>query len=410
MQNRTNRPMATLVAILGLCIALAVPAWAGEDDAAASEHRRKKILQGLAQGIEALHALGRKEDVARLKRVYAAVKREGRDHAPREASNERKTAKGWLALMGIAKRTLVQAGRREHAEVIEHGMHALEIILRGKRDEASAKVLATAPSRAEQADCVLLAAEILADKGNERQARKLADLGRGWKRQGRHENRREAARREEPRGERERPGWQREGNAGLAGRAEIMQMARPALREGERKDALETLDRGLHTARVILADREDEEAREIIERTPPLAELSEVLDMAADLWVKFGDRKKAHMVAALARFYAERAQAQRRAEEEDGDEEDGDEEDGDEEDEHDEARERDGDEHDGDEHDGDEHDGDEHDGDEHDGDEHAREREGRGERARALERIHREIREMQAALERLQRRLRELAR
>ena len=250
--------------------------------------RRQAIARGLAQGIEALRALGRREEAAQLERILADVK--GEDGA--------------------------QA--REHEKQVKR-------------------------------------------EAEERQLKEMADLD------------------------------------SLAQRVKVMQLALSALREGERKDAVEILERAIHTGKILLAEREDEEARQIIERTPPLAQLAQVLGMASQIWLKFGHETKAKLVFSLAKRYAQQAQqAEREEEGEENEKED--------------AEEHEGREHVERAHGKREGRGEEkEEAEEHD--EHG-EREGRqgSDHAEALKRLHAEMQELRVALERMQRQLRELAR
>ena len=107
-----------------------------------------------------------------------------------------------------------------------------------------------------------------------------------------------AERRERQRPERgERPGSEREF---LRHRIEVLRLAMHALREAERGDAVELVERAIRAAEVTLEGRRDDEAHAIREHAPPPPELAEVLGMAADLWRKFDKPDKAEEVARLA--------------------------------------------------------------------------------------------------------------
>jgi len=81
---------------------------------------------------------------------------------------------------------------------------------------------------------------------------------------------------------------------------EVLRMAVPALREAERRDALEILERAIHARELTLAGRRDDEAREIRERAPAPGQLAEILRTAAELWREFNDAEKAEAVRRLA--------------------------------------------------------------------------------------------------------------
>ena len=97
------------------------------------------ILRGLVNGIEALHALGGHEEVvAHLKHLVADLKAK---HAKtgkrreREEPSERQMVKHWIELMHMAHDVLRESKRHEAAEILEHGVHALELALAGRKDD-----------------------------------------------------------------------------------------------------------------------------------------------------------------------------------------------------------------------------------------------------------------------------------
>ncbi len=81
---------------------------------------------------------------------------------------------------------------------------------------------------------------------------------------------------------------------------EIMRMAMPALREGERRDAAELLEHAIHARELALEGRRDDEARHIRETAPNRGQLSEILGLASRLWGEFGHEERAHAVGELA--------------------------------------------------------------------------------------------------------------
>lgn len=279
-----------------------------EDRDSMEPKRRRAILRGLGQGIEALEALGRKDAAGHLRRIRDELKRgEPHPRAREQAHGEREVVEGWIELMGYAVKVLAKAEKPDWAHIVEHGKHALELTLAGKRDERAMRVRKSAPPRESQAHGLLLAAEILRDHGDKRHAELMADLGRSWQKQA-----------QKRRGRVERDDEEREhvDLDSLEQRVRILVAALPALREGERRKAAAVLERAIRTGRVLLADREDDEAREILEETPPLGEITEVLRLAAELWEKYGREDKARMAAGLAEHYTRRMRAAEREERE----------------------------------------------------------------------------------------------
>ncbi len=81
---------------------------------------------------------------------------------------------------------------------------------------------------------------------------------------------------------------------------EIMRMAMPALREGERRDAAELLEHAIHARELALEGRRDDEAQHIRETAPNRGQLSEILGLASRLWGEFGHEERAQAVGELA--------------------------------------------------------------------------------------------------------------
>ena len=102
---------------------------------------------------------------------------------------------------------------------------------------------------------------------------------------------------------------------------EVMRLALPALREGERGDALELLTLAIRSREMMLEGRRDEEARKLRERAPNRAQLTEILALAAKLWREFKHPEKAAAVGKLAEQMAARGrqQTRQRSERSDGD-------------------------------------------------------------------------------------------
>ena len=86
----------------------------------------------------------------------------------------------------------------------------------------------------------------------------------------------------------------------LVRRLEVLRTALPALREAERGDAVELVERAIHAGEVTLAGRNDDEAHQIRERAPGPGQLAEILTIAAELWGKFDKPDKAELVGRLA--------------------------------------------------------------------------------------------------------------
>jgi hypothetical protein len=117
-----------------------------------------------------------------------------------------------------------------------------------------------------------------------------------------------AARERELAGARERDGAAAAGERErLVHSIEVMRLAVQALREGERHDAAELLERAIRARETALEGRRDEEARRIREGAPDVPQQVEMLAQAARLWNQLGHERKAAAIAELARHLQERA-------------------------------------------------------------------------------------------------------
>ena len=81
---------------------------------------------------------------------------------------------------------------------------------------------------------------------------------------------------------------------------EIMETAKPILREEGRKGELEILEHAMHARKLGLEGRTDPEAARIRETAPDLGAEVEALRLSADLWDKIGHETKAKALRNLA--------------------------------------------------------------------------------------------------------------
>ncbi|MEE9129406.1 MAG: hypothetical protein V3T84_05265 [Phycisphaerales bacterium] len=116
-----------------------------------------------------------------------------------------------------------------------------------------------------------------------------------------HDVRRELeGRRDRPQRERQRAHRSENEREVAQHQLEIMRMAMPALREGERRDAADLLEHAIHARELGLEGRRDDEAQHIRETAPNRGQLSEILGLASRLWAGFGHEERAHAVGELA--------------------------------------------------------------------------------------------------------------
>lgn len=355
-----HSPLRVLPLLLTALVAgafLGTVAQAGEGERAEAERESvthaREVVRVLQTSIKALRKLGGNEGLIKhLEGMIARVKHSVRESSSKDAKGrkagaEKRRQGQMVEVMHMAHQVLREAGRGDQAEVMKHSAYAMKMVWSGRTDEEAMAILTTAPSRERQAHALFQAAELLADQGRERQAKFCAQLGKKLqgktpgrktpahkKEAGKSKQRRKAkkqARGDKPRKEekvRVRAVDPEHGREGLRERLAILRLAMPALREGERHDAAEMLERALHTAELLLEEREDEEAQKIYRNTPSLEQLARLLHESARLWIKYKQPEKAEAVARLSRYYRGRA-AQGRDDDDDDAEEEGEHEDDD---------------------------------------------------------------------------------
>ncbi len=127
-----------------------------------------------------------------------------------------------------------------------------------------------------------------------------------------HEVRQELqGRRDRPQRERERAHRSENEREVAMHQLEIMRMAMPALREGERRDAAELLEHAIHARELGLEGRRDDEAQHIRESAPNRGQQAEILGLASRLWAEFGHEERAKAVGELAEQMRARLHRQR---------------------------------------------------------------------------------------------------
>ena len=258
-----------------------------------------EVLEGLEHGMVALRKIGRHDEVERLERVAAAVRRElDGDEGPRERDTERDVVRRRIKIMRYAVEALVEAKRHDAAHLVELAMHARELALEGRRDEEARAIRERAPERGQLAKFLGMAAELLQDAGRTERAAVVGELSREYARQ---QERRAHA------GQDERAAARRQ--------LELARVALRALVEAERGDAAELLERAIHARELALEGRRDAEARRFRERAPEPGQQAEVLGLAARLLRERERPEEAEAVGAMARQLVERLR--RRARERD---------------------------------------------------------------------------------------------
>lgn len=247
----------------------------------------EEILHGLECGMVALEKLGRREELKMLERVADDVRREmaGRRKEKR-ARSEKEIGLQQIEVMRLAMKAVLEADRKDTAEILEHAIHARELALEGRRDEKAMKIRESAPELGIQVEILFYAADLWDEFGHEGKAARVRELA------GQFRMKLERRKGDLDHGEKERDQARR--------RIEIMKSALAVLREAGKEDAAHILKRATQARIVILEGMEGEEANIVRERNPALKNQVEALGLASRLCHERGNDEKARTIGTLA--------------------------------------------------------------------------------------------------------------
>ena len=237
---------------------------------------------------------GNEERASALSRMTEELwpPRRRREAGRERPRTEREVAHHQIDVMKLAKPALLEAGRKDTCEILEHAIHARELALQGRTDDEAIRIRETAPNLGQQIEILQYSSKLWRKYGNVDKAEALGELANHFAARSRrlHRDRPEKPAREHHKSDRE----------ALKHQMEIMKMGVHALLEVDKKEAAESLERAIHARRMDLEGRHGKEARIVRERAPGLEDQAELLGLAARLWRKFGNQEKAGAVGGLA--------------------------------------------------------------------------------------------------------------
>jgi len=236
--------------------------------------------------------------------------REVKEREQGEKSTERDILKQQIEVFKIALHGLMEAEKKDLAETLQRAIRAREVALEGRRDDEAHMIRERAPSRGQLAEILALSSKVWREFNNQEKAAVVGRVAEEFarrpdEREGHHERAEHAARERA-----ERPNEREIAKRQL----EVMKTALPALREGERGDAVELLEPAIRAYEVMIEGRRDDEAHMIRERMPNRGQLAEILTMASNLWREFNNQDKAEVVGRLAKEFAGEGKRERERE------------------------------------------------------------------------------------------------
>lgn len=157
--------------ILVACFLWALPMQAEDEH---KERELKKILDGLEHGMKALEKLGHHEELEMLERVANKVRKKLKAHREKEhcCEEEREAALHQIEIMRTGMPALLEAGRKDTAELLEHAIHARELALKGRTDDEAMEIRESAPTLGQQVEILNYAASLW-DKFGDREKAKI---------------------------------------------------------------------------------------------------------------------------------------------------------------------------------------------------------------------------------------------
>ena len=256
----------------------------------------EEVLHGLEYGMVALEKLGRHEEMEMLARVADDVRAELRGRRKDEqVRSEREIGLHQIEVMRLAMKALLEADRRDSAEILEHAIHACELAMEGRRDEKAMEIRKSGPELGVQVEILMYAADLWDEVGHEGKAGTIRELAGVFRKK---LDRQKEAR---ARGDKERDEARHQ--------LEIMKSALHVLKEVGIEDAADILKRAIQTRVVNLEGMRGDEANMVRERNPPLEQQVEILGLASRLCREWGNEEKARTIGGLAeQMWAHRKQ------------------------------------------------------------------------------------------------------
>ncbi len=192
---KTSRTWAGVAALL--CV-VAAPVWSHpHPDQPNQRPNLEEILDGLERGMVALEQLERERELEMLRRVADDVRREirgdrgerarrpenevgPRRDRERERRGEQRRPGGnienRIEVMRLALPALLEANRRDAADLLERAIHALEMDAHRRRDEEAAMIRSNAPSVGQQIELLQMASGLWREFGHDERAVMVGEL------------------------------------------------------------------------------------------------------------------------------------------------------------------------------------------------------------------------------------------
>jgi hypothetical protein len=202
---KTNRMWAG--AAVAVCILVSAPVWSHpHPDQPNRVPNLEEVLDGLERGMVALEQLHRDRELDMLRRVADEVRSEMRGNRgertrrpdnddrrrredQRETRVERRRPDGNIGnrieVMRLALPALLEADRRDAAELLERAIHAMEMDAQRRRDDEAAMIRRNAPSIGQQIELLQMASGLWREFGHDKRAVMVGELAEQLAAQGR---------------------------------------------------------------------------------------------------------------------------------------------------------------------------------------------------------------------------------
>jgi hypothetical protein len=153
-----------------------------DDEAHAVRQRapsREQLAEILSMAARLWREFGKAEKgavVGQLAEQMAAPRRPRTSERERRGESERDVALRQIRIMRYALHALVEAEKRDGADLLERAIHSRELALEGRRDEEAVRIRQGAPSRGAQIELLMMAEKILRELGQIERATAVGQL------------------------------------------------------------------------------------------------------------------------------------------------------------------------------------------------------------------------------------------
>jgi hypothetical protein len=142
---------------------------------------REQQIELLIHAVKIWDELGHETKAERIETLVRELKARGGERRKEEGRGdrrEREIVERRIEVMKMALPALLEAEKRDAADLLERSIHAYRLLLEGRRDAEAREIIGAAPSRGQQAEILALAGNLWRKFGNADKAEACLRLAR----------------------------------------------------------------------------------------------------------------------------------------------------------------------------------------------------------------------------------------